>query len=140
MSRLNLPEEKTEISMGPMIDCVFLLLIYFLVSTMMRQENKDIDIIPPTSSAAERILPQKDALVIGITRESEVFIDGRPSSRTLMHDTLRKVAETNPARYIRIDADKDASFVVFAEVINACQFYDLNNTGMRTYDETYNRK
>ena len=40
-------DEKAEVSMSPLIDCVFLLLIFFLVATMVKKENKDIEIDLP---------------------------------------------------------------------------------------------
>ena len=40
---------------------------------------------------------------------------------------------------IRIDLDRRAPFGRFVEVMDACQFYNLSNVGIRTYDESYNK-
>lgn len=140
MSRLNLPEDKVEVPMGPLIDCVFLLLIFFLVSTMTKQQNKDIDIMLPTSTETERVLPNPDVTVIGITKEGKVYFDGEPSSHTYLHEQLRALSEQSRKRAIRIDADSKAPFHALAEVLNACQFYHLTETALRSYDENYNRR
>lgn len=140
MSRLNLPEDKAEVPMGPLIDCVFLLLIFFLVSTMTKQKDKDIDIMLPTSTETERVLPSPDVTVIGITREGQVYFDGEPSNHTYLHDQLRALSEQNRKRAIRIDADSKAPFSALAEVLNTCQFYHLTETALRSYDENYNRQ
>ena len=42
-------EDEPEVSMSPLIDCVFLLLIFFLVSTMTKVKNRDIPVDLPTS-------------------------------------------------------------------------------------------
>ena len=86
-------EEEPEVSMSPLIDCVFLLLIFFLVSTMTKVKNRDIPVDLPTSQSA-----------------------------------------------IRIDMDRHTPFGRFVEVMDACQFYNLSNIGIRTYDENYNRE
>ena len=52
--------------MGPLIDCVFLLLIFFLVSTMFKKENRDINIIPPESDSAVKLPPDDKQVVVGI--------------------------------------------------------------------------
>jgi biopolymer transport protein ExbD len=139
MSRLDLPEDKAEVSMGPLIDCVFLLLIFFLVSTMTRQKDKDIDITLPTSTETERVLPRPDMTVIGITEAGEIFFEGERASQTVLHDELRALSQRNRQQPIRIDADGNAPFRVLAEVLNTCQFFQLTETSLRSYDENYNR-
>ena len=50
-------EEEPEVSMSPLIDCVFLLLIFFLVSTMTKVKSRDIPVNLPTSEAAVKLKP-----------------------------------------------------------------------------------
>jgi biopolymer transport protein ExbD len=126
--------------MGPLIDCVFLLLIFFLVSTMFKKENRDIDIVPPESDSAVKLPPDDEQLVLGITREGEVFWQGVPVSRTDLHYRLRTQALENPDKRIRLDADAEAPFELVVEMLDLCQFRHLTNVGIRTYDDRYNRK
>ena len=74
------------------------------------------------------------------TVEGKVYFDGKPSNRTYLHNQLRALAVQNRKRPIRIDADAKAPFIALAEVLNACQFYHLENTALRSYDENYNRR
>jgi len=55
-------DEDAEVALSPLIDCVFLLLIFFLVATTFKQDDKDIDITPPESRSARRLLPDSDTL------------------------------------------------------------------------------
>ena len=73
MRRHYYEEENVEISMSPLIDCVFLLLIFFLVSTMTKKENKDVDIDLPESISAEKRLPTDNQVVIGIDKKGSFF-------------------------------------------------------------------
>ena len=50
-------EDEPEVSMSPLIDCVFLLLIFFLVSTMTKVKNRDISVDLPTSESAIKLKP-----------------------------------------------------------------------------------
>ena len=45
-------EDKVEVSMSPLIDCVFLLLIFLLVATMSKKADKDVDIRLPESKSS----------------------------------------------------------------------------------------
>ena len=131
---------EPEVSMGPLIDCVFLLLIFFLVSTMVKKENRDINIVPPDSDSAVKLPPDDKQVVVGITSEGEVFWQGVPVSRTDLHARLRAQAVEDLEKRIRLDADADAPFELVVEMLDLCQFRGLSNIGIRTYDEKYNVK
>lgn len=132
-------EEQPEISMSPLIDCVFLLLIFFLVASMAKVKDKDIDVDLPRSEAAGRFRPHDDQVVIGIDGDSQLFWEGAPCSTNFLLERFRELCVTDPERQIRIDMDRGTPFGRFAEVMDACQFYGLGNVGIRTYDESYNR-
>ena len=138
--QLNDELNDAEVSMSPLIDCVFLLLIFFLVSTMVKKKDRDIDVDLPESRSAVEMKPDNDVLVIGIDREGKVHWQGEPCSATWLHTNLRSLSASEPDRRIRIDVDKQTKFRAFAEVMDACQFYSLENVGLRTYDKHYNKR
>jgi len=133
-------EDEAEVSMSPLIDCVFLLLIFFLVSTMTKKENRDIDVLLPASASAAKVIPSDDFLVIGIDVEGAVFIDGEETTKTQLHLFLREISISNPSQYIRLDADETTPLHRVVEILDLCQFNHLPNVGIRTYDEHYNRR
>lgn len=96
--------------MGPLIDCVFLLLIFFLVATMYKKEDRDIDIVPPESSSAVKLPPDDDQFVIGVDETGKVFWQGDPISRTDLHGELRDLADEDPDQRIRLDAHFETPF------------------------------
>ena len=133
-------EDEPEVSMSPLIDCVFLLLIFFLVSSMTKVKNMDIPVNLPTSTSAVKLRPDAKQAVLGIGREGNFYWEGQPCSTNFLLEQLRAVCIANPGRRIRIDMDRDTPFGRFVEVMDACQFYNLSNIGIRTYDEDYNRR
>lgn len=132
-------DDEAEISMSPLIDCVFLLLIFFLVATMSKKANKDVDIRLPESRSAIKRLATDEQLVIGIDLKGNVFLEGKPASIMVLHDALRSEALANPNRQVRIDADAEAPLANVVEVVDICQFNHLDDVVLRTYDENYNR-
>jgi biopolymer transport protein ExbD len=117
-------EDKAEVAMSPLIDCVFLLLIFFLVTTMMKKQDRDIDIDLPVSKSALDFPPDDQQLVIGIDAEGTLHLDGEETSLDLLYTKLR---------------DQESPFERVVEVLDQCQFRNLHNVGVRTYDEHYNR-
>lgn len=136
---LNNSEDEPEVSMSPLIDCVFLLLIFFLVSTMTKVKDKDISVNLPTSTSAIKMKPDKKQVIVGLDNKGTFYWEGQPSSTNYLLEQLRQISISNPERRIRIDMDKDTPFGRFVQVMDACQFYNLSNIGIRTYDENYNR-
>lgn len=133
-------DDNAEVSMSPLIDCVFLLLIFFLVATMLKQVDKDIDVSLPDSASAIKLPAEDDTLVIGIDAIGGLYYEGARTDRDDLHQYLREVAIATPDRRIRLDADQAAPFHRVVEVLDACQFRGLNNVGIRTYDDQYNTR
>ncbi len=137
---MNLPffrdRDDPDISMSPLIDCVFLLLIFFLVSSMTKVRNKDIPVELPASEAAVRLRPSDNQSVIGIDRQGAFYWNGQPCTTNFLLEQLRDLCIADQGRRIRIDMDRDAPFGRFAEVMDACQFYDLSNIGISAYERT----
>lgn len=131
-------EDEVEVSMSPLIDCVFLLLIFFLVTTMLKKKNADIDISLPISNAAIEIEPNDDT-VIGVDRKGRFYFDGALTSRMQLRRHLIQISMTDKDQGIRLDCDKRTKFIHVAEVLDLCNFYQINNVGVRTYDESYNQ-
>ncbi len=132
-------EDKAEVSMSPLIDCVFLLLIFFLVATMSKKANKDVDIRLPESKSAIKRLATDDQLVIGVDVKGNIYFEGKPASIMVLHDSLRSEALINPNKQVRIDADSEAPLASVVEIVDICQFNHLDDVVLRTYDENYNR-
>lgn len=132
--------ESAEVSMSPLIDCVFLLLIFFLVSTMTKKEDRDIDITLPQSTSAEKLKPSDDEIVIGVSAEGELYSNGRLTSIMRLHMDLREIALLNPEQHVRLDSDELTPLHRVVEVLDLCQFNNLKNVKIRTYDDHYNRR
>lgn len=128
--------EREEIDLTPLIDCVFLLLIFFMVTTSFRRGQSDDRVFElmlklPVASAATLTRPHDAALVIGIDAEGDVFLDGELAARTTLHQRLQALARDNPSAHVRIDADAAASHQALVHVLDLCQFAGLWNVGVR---------
>ncbi|MEX2382309.1 MAG: biopolymer transporter ExbD [Opitutales bacterium] len=141
MSRRNPYQEDGDaaLSLSPLIDAVFLLLIFFLVTTMLKRDLKEVEHIQlPVSRSSLEMPPDETSLVIAVDAEGDLFLDGEPSSITALLSELRVVEQNEPQRRVRIDTDEHAPFHRLAEVLDALNFRNLRNVGVRTYHERYN--
>ncbi len=137
--RINLgEEEQPEIGLIALIDCIFFLLMFFMVATSFKQttEHKKIKELPLTLPAAsaslDRATASPDPLIIGIDAGGDIYVDGAKISTQALHDRLSKEASKNPNRQIRIDGDQSTSYRNIVHVLDLCQFEKLTNIALHT--------
>ena len=134
--RLDLSEEEgVEVQMAPLIDCVFLLLIFFLVATTLKKIERELPLKLPESAAAVRVRKSEDVLVVGVTKRGRFFLGDQAVTQAVLHERLRKVASADPEKRVRIDADRLTPFQYVVQVFDLCQFEGLRNVGVHTKDE-----
>lgn len=125
-------DEQPEVQMAPLIDCVFLLLIFFLVATTLKKKEPKLPIELPESGASIEMPVASDQLIVGLDVDGQLYLNGEVAPTEIVHETLKTRAAQNPAQEVRIDADQEVRYRDLIEVIELCQFYDLRNVGLHT--------
>jgi len=124
--------------MGPMIDAVFLLLIFFLVTSMLKKDDTTVEEIDlPISRSALEMPPDDSQVVINIDAEGELYYMGEPTTVQLLHEEMRVIEQTDPEARIRLDTDEHTPFFRVVEVLDLLAFRNLRNVGVRTYHEKF---
>lgn len=132
-------DDEPEIGLIALIDCIFFLLMFFMVATSVKQQDtkkreKDIPIVLPTASAT---LVQEQAaklapLVLTLDAQGQVYIEQRKLSLQALHDRLRDEAAANPVRPIRLDGDRRTAYQHIVHVLDLCQFEGLTQVSLHT--------
>ena len=118
--------EESSVRMAPLIDVVFLLLIFFLVATTFYESEKDITIrLAGATEGAERDRVI-DLLVINIGEAGVIVIDQRVYSADELEKLLRESRARNPQLAAIIRCDRRARHADFVKVLNLCE-----RTGVR---------
>ncbi|HTF87146.1 MAG TPA: biopolymer transporter ExbD [Planctomycetota bacterium] len=127
-------EAEPEFSMAPMIDVVFQLLIFFMVSTTYTSEEKELNVDLPTaqSGAAPGGAPQE--LVINVFRDGRVSLAGHPVSAAELNHELAQAAGRSRSTQITIRGDRLASHERIVAVMDACGVAGLSNLALGTRD------
>lgn len=131
--------EEPEIGLVAMIDCIFFLLMFFMLATTFKEQTskprKELPVqLPRAEASVLRHGAADDALVIGVDRVGGLFVDTRPVTVQELHTILAREAAADPERRIRIDGDRDASYQHIVRVLDLCQLDGLTNIAMHTRD------
>jgi biopolymer transport protein ExbD len=137
--RIDLGEdEQPEIGLIALIDCIFFLLMFFMVATSFKHADgkkpeKDMAIVlPATQVSFERATSSPGALVIGVDSGGAPYIDGARVTLQALHDRLKSEAARDPARPIRIDGDRSVRYQEIVHVLELCQFEGFTRISMHT--------
>src|SRR5258706_10957494 len=126
------------IDMTPMVDVAFLLLIFFMCTTQFKPPEKDKITLPESNSEAKS--PESNVITIAVTSPKPEYNNqsgvrviyrqgGNEVSQQLspemiptdMASVLKTARSANPSAYMIVKMDKDASYGVMADMMNALQ-------------------
>lgn len=117
---------KRQIDMTPMIDCVFQLLLFFLVASHFDEEARiaeegSLDANLPEAAAAMPMVMRPREMIVNINARGEFYVAGERHSEPELADRLRRAAIDNPTNQtIVIRGDELANWKSIARVMSLC--------------------
>lgn len=115
-------EQDLDVNLTPLIDVVFLLLIFFMVSTTFVRES-EIDLTLPEASEEQRDLPL-DKIEIAVDKNGQYFVNGKAlvnSQLDTMKAALRELATSDGEPLVIISADAQANHQSVITVMDAAR-------------------
>jgi len=106
------PDPKTEINLSPMIDCIFILLIFFIVTTVFIEEP-GVEIFKPDANIDLQL--EKNSIIIAITADNRVVYGGKELGVSGVGARVRQMLNKAELPVI-IQADARAEHGVFSDV------------------------
>lgn len=123
-------EESSGIDISPLIDMVFILLIFFMVSTTF-QKDMDIDISRPKAASATR--SSTKAIRIFIAGDGSTFMDGQPIRSWMIQSRVRDLLETgNADESVLVVTDESVPSRKLIEVVDQCRLAGATDVGVAT--------
>ena len=108
-------QEEENIDMTPMLDIVFIMLIFFIVTTSFVKES-GIEVNKPQASTAKE--DKKTSIIIGIKQSGEIWVDKRPVDIRALRSIVEKLHADTPDGSVVISADTKAHTGVLVSVMD----------------------
>ena len=115
------------INMAPLIDMVFILLIFFMVTTSFVKET-GIDVQRPTASTT--VLKEKGNILIGVSADGLVFLDRKQIDIRSVRAHIERCLAENPEGAVVIVADKASHTGVVIQVMDQCHLAGATNVSI----------
>ncbi len=129
---MRLPQDTSESdgpNLTPVIDVVFLLLIFFLVATRFDQEERELDTVLPEVVQGELLSMPPREIVVNVTNEGKYIVMRQELTEAQLATLLKQAVEKNPqAPSVLIRGDAQAAWKYGVRVMGLC-----NRANIRVY-------
>ncbi len=125
-------EEDVQLDMTPMLDVVFIMLIFFIVTAVFVKEA-GVDVLRPEADTA--IEHDRVSILVAVTDEDEIWINRQQVDSDEVRATVEKLQAENPLGTTVIQADEKASAGLVIQVMEQIRNAGVPRTGLSTLRE-----
>lgn len=120
-------EEESEVNLTPMLDVVFIMLIFFIVTASFVKES-GIDINRPDAATAER--KEKGNIMVAISEEGQIWIDRRQVDVRALRANIERLHAENPQGTVIIQADEESKNKLLVQVMDAARLAGVKSVAI----------
>ena len=117
-------KSDTELDMTPMLDIVFIMLIFFIVTTSFVKES-GITVNTPKAQTASK--QEKANVFVAINSEGEIWVDKRPIDIRSVRTVVARLHAENPEGSVVIQSDQDAATRTLVAVMDQIRLAGIDN-------------
>ena len=119
---------ETGIDMSPLMDCVFILLIFFIVTTTFVEET-GVEVDKPQAASASQL--EKTSILIALTEKGEVVYGGRDIGIACVRPLVKRMLQKEPVPVI-VQADKAAPSGLMVRIIDEAKLGGAEKVSIAT--------
>ena len=119
--------ERVDIQLAPMIDVVFLLLIFFIVSWQLAKFEGTVDISVPKPSENPVQKENIGEIIINVFKDGRLSVNDRWLSREELVSKLKQIHQLNPEQPVILRGFTETNFEHIVDVLDACNSVGLFN-------------
>jgi len=117
-------QPQSEVNMTPMLDVVFIMLIFFIVTaSFVKEAGVDVS-RPPAETAVSK---DKGNILVAITETGQIWIDRRQVDPRSLRASIERLHGENPQGQVVIQADKKSENALLVAVMDAAKRAGINN-------------
>jgi len=120
-------DDENEVNLTPMLDVVFIMLIFFIVTASFVKEA-GIDISRPPAATAVR--KERGNILIAITHNDQIWIDRRQVDPRALRANIERLHAENPQGSVVIQADKDSKNGLLVQVMDASRMAGVRSVAL----------
>ena len=125
IASLNVREEESEINLTPMLDVVFIMLIFFIVTATFIRET-GLDVTRPEQAQAQ-VVEEEGAILVILDSTDDIWIDGRVVDPRAVRANIERLHAEDPDRPVVIQTSGTSTTKTLVTVMNAAREANIYN-------------
>ena len=121
MIRSNGNQVGVSIDLTPIIDMVFLLLIFFLVATTFHQTEREMQVALPAATSAGPISATLREIIVNVDAEGQIIVNGRTIEPSELRSLIERAVAANPEQKVTVRGDRRTAYVNIIRVLDVCK-------------------
>ena len=126
--------ELPQFQMTAMMDVVFLLLCFFVTSSVFSQWEYEVNLTLPTAQSGQSATRLPGEIILNVAKDGKVTVNSRTFQGESLTRLLRQVAGYLPGQPVIIRADTGTAYGEFMKVVDACRLAGIANLSLATSD------
>jgi biopolymer transport protein ExbD len=119
--------EESEVNLTPMLDVVFIMLIFFIVTASFVKES-GIDVNRPDAATAEK--KERGNILVAISQNNQIWVDKRQVDPRALRANIERLHAENPQGAVVIQADKESKNGLLVQVMDAARLAGVFNVSI----------
>ena len=120
----------SEINILPLIDVLFAILIFFMLSSIVLTEKNKITVQRPTNSYVEKVSKAKKLITITLIKNKKLYLEDEEISADKLSERLKLISKNESIEQVLIDADKTSAYGDIMEILEIVKEAGLNSIGL----------
>lgn len=129
-------DDGNSFPMAAMIDIIFLLLIFFVSTSVFYRLEAEMDIVIPTASEAEVSERSTGEIIVNVRKDGSLVVNQREMTPPELTQILKRVSELYKGQAVIVRGDGEARHQDIMNVLNACAQADIWNISFAALKET----
>jgi len=119
--------EESEVNLTPMLDVVFIMLIFFIVTASFVKES-GIEVNRPDAATAEK--KERGNILVAISQNNQIWVDKRQVDPRALRANIERLHAENPQGAVVIQADRDSKNGLLVQVMDAARLAGVFNVSI----------
>ena len=120
----------SEINILPLIDVLFAILIFFMLSSIVLTEKNKITVQRPTNSYVEKVSKAKKLITITLIKNKKLYLEDEEIDADKLSERLKLISKNESIEQVLIDADKTSAYGDIMEILEIVKEAGLNSIGL----------
>ena len=121
---------ESEVNILPLIDVLFAILLFFMLSSIVLTEKNQIAVKRPTISQAEQVVKAKKTITITLKNNRKLYLEEHELLTAELSQRLKRLSQDNSIDQVLIDADTACVYGEVMKILDIVKAAGLNSIGL----------